>query len=133
MAANKKKARRHPGKRRKKTRLGNFLGFLRSFSIFVIAPVFLGAAIGGFMAFARGVPSIAELRQDITPPSTRIFADDDMLIGEFKVQKGRYFSLKKMPRPYLCRRGRRGRPFLDSQRRGLPGHRPGRPQGYLEP
>jgi penicillin-binding protein 1A len=97
MAANKKKARRHPGKRRKKTRLGNFLGFLRSFSIFVIAPVFLGAAIGGFMAFARGVPSIAELRQDITPPSTRIFADDDMLIGEFKVQKGRYFSLKKMP------------------------------------
>jgi penicillin-binding protein 1A len=97
MAADKKKARRHPGKRRKKTRLGNFLGFLRSFSIFVIAPVFLGAAIGGFMAFARGVPSIAELRQDITPPSTRIFADDDTLIGEFKVQKGRYFSLKKMP------------------------------------
>jgi penicillin-binding protein 1A len=101
MAAGKKKARKTPGKGRKKTRLRKFLDFLRFFSIFVIAPVVLGAAIGGFMAFARGVPSIAELRHDITPPSTRIFADDDTLIGEFKVQKGRYFSLKKMPTELL--------------------------------
>jgi penicillin-binding protein 1A len=86
-----------PFRRRRPNRLRT-LWFV--FSL-VMVPMVLGSGIGGLFAFAKSVPSIAELRQEITPPSTRVYADDDTLIGEFKIMKGRYFPLSKMPKELL--------------------------------
>jgi membrane carboxypeptidase/penicillin-binding protein len=71
------------------------------FFIVIVLPLAVGIAAGGFFAFVRTVPSIEELKQQNIPPSTRIYADDDTLIGEIKVQKGIHVSLEKMPQDLL--------------------------------
>lgn len=70
---------------------------LKFFFFLVVLPAVAGAGIGGFLAFAKSVPSILELRQNITPPSTRVFADDDTIVGEFKILKGRHVPLSRIP------------------------------------
>lgn len=91
------------GRKRKRRRrfVGSLTGVLRLFLLYLLLPLVVGAGAGGFMAFARSVPSIAELRQDITPPSTRIYADDDTLIGELKITKGKYVRLESLPQELL--------------------------------
>ncbi len=90
--------RKRPQRRRQAS---GWLMALKFAGFFVLLPVVFGAGIGGFLAFARGVPSIAELREEITPPSTKVYADDDALIGEFKIMKGRYVPLRRMPSELL--------------------------------
>jgi penicillin-binding protein 1A len=92
--ARKKQTRKRP---RKKKKAGRIFKALKFTFFLLLFPLAVGASIGGLLAFARTVPSIAELRQDITPPSTRIYADDDTLIGELKVLKGKHVPYKKMP------------------------------------
>lgn len=87
--------------RRKRRRETKWFKLLKFGFFLLIVPMMLGSGVGGFLAFARGVPSIAEIRQNITPPSTRVLADDDTLIGEFKIMKGRYVPLKRMPADLL--------------------------------
>ncbi|MGD8352434.1 MAG: PBP1A family penicillin-binding protein [Nitrospirota bacterium] len=67
----------------------------------IVLPLSVGLAAGGFFAFVRTVPSIEELKQQKAPPSTRIYADDDTIIGELKVQKGIYVPLGRMPQELL--------------------------------
>lgn len=69
---------------------------IRIFFIFVLV-LLLGIATGGYFALVRGVPQIEEIKDYKPANGTRVYADDDTLIGEFKVEKGRYVPLKRIP------------------------------------
>jgi penicillin-binding protein 1A len=90
--------RRKPRRRKKSKTLGGRLFTKARFMVlFFILPIAGGILLGGFMAFARTVPSIVELKQEVIPPGSSIFADDDTLIGELKVRKGEFVPISKMP------------------------------------
>jgi penicillin-binding protein 1A len=69
----------------------------RNFFILIIAAVVIGISAGAFIALAKGVPSVEELRQYKSVPGTRVYADDDTLIGELKIEKGIFVPLNRMP------------------------------------
>ncbi|NIR65845.1 MAG: transglycosylase domain-containing protein, partial [candidate division Zixibacteria bacterium] len=96
--AQKRPQRRRKKKSPRKTKL--FRGLKLVVFLFLI-PIIIGIGIGGFFAFARGVPSIEDLKQEVAPPSTQIFADDDSLIGDIKIMKGKAIPLERMPRVLL--------------------------------
>jgi len=73
---------------------------IKIFFFLIILPIILGAGIGGYIALAKGVPSVKELKEYRNTPSTKIYADDDTLLGEIKAEKGIYVPLKRMP-PHL--------------------------------
>ena len=84
-------------RRRKKTLGGKLFTQARFMALFFILPIATGITLGGFLAFSRTVPSILELKQEVIPPGSSIFADDDTLIGELKVRKGEFVPISKMP------------------------------------
>jgi len=57
----------------------------------------LGVAAGGYLALIKGAPEIEEVKGYIPSHGTKVYADDDTLIGEFKIEKGEYVSIKKVP------------------------------------
>lgn len=57
----------------------------------------LGLATGGYFALVKGVPQIEEIKNYRPAEGTKVYADDDTLIGEFKVEKGRYVPLDNIP------------------------------------
>lgn len=57
-----------------------------------------GFLAGGYISLAKGVPSIAELRESRPTDGTKVYADDDTLIGEFKVERGIHVPLEKIPK-----------------------------------
>jgi penicillin-binding protein 1A len=70
---------------------------LRNLVLFIGAAIVIGMVAGGFIALAKGVPSVEELRQYKAVPGTKIYADDDTLIGELKIEKGVFVPLNRMP------------------------------------
>lgn len=68
-----------------------FIVILASFSIL------LGTSAGVYLAISRGMPSIEEIKQYRPVAGTKIYADDDVLIGELKVEKGIFVPLDKLP------------------------------------
>jgi len=87
-----------PHSRKKNSTLsGKLFSRARFTALFFIAPVLGGMFLGGYMAFARTVPSILELKQEVIPPGSSIYADDDTLIGELKIRKGEFVPLSNMP------------------------------------
>lgn len=69
----------------------------RAVVFLIILSISMGVFVGGYLAFAKGVPSIAELKQYKPQAGTKIYADDDTLIGELKVEKGVFVPLNQMP------------------------------------
>jgi penicillin-binding protein 1A len=65
--------------------------------MFIVAAILTGILAGGYIAVAKGVPSIKELKQYKAIPGTKIYADDDVLIGELKVERGVYVPSDRMP------------------------------------
>ncbi len=63
--------------------------------IFLVLAV--GLATSGYIAVAKGVPSIAELKKHRVTGGAKIYADDDSLIGEFKVEKGIFVPVDRIP------------------------------------
>ncbi len=57
----------------------------------------LGFTTGAYFAIAKGVPSIDELKRNRPTDGTKVYADDDTMIGEFKVEKGIFVPLHKIP------------------------------------
>ena len=75
--------------------------FLTSrFSVFVFVLIF-GIATGGYLALVRGVPNIDEIKNYNPPEGTKVYADDDSLIGTFKVEKGINVPLEKIPEHFI--------------------------------
>ena len=96
--------RRRPRKKRRPRRRSGEAGFFKKLFlvtrftvIFLVVPIFAGTALGGFLAFARTVPSIVELKQEVIPPGTKIYAEDDTLIGELKIRKGVFVPFDELP------------------------------------
>lgn len=70
---------------------------MRLKAIIFISIVIIGMLTGGYIAIATGVPSVSELKQYRSLPGSKVYADDDTLIGEFKIEKGVYVPLNQMP------------------------------------
>lgn len=66
--------------------------------ILTLLSLFLGGIAGGYVALSKGMPSIDELKQYNTASGTKIYSDDDVLIGELKVEKGIFVPLDNMPK-----------------------------------
>lgn len=78
----------------------NFFMMIKKFiSTFLIITLVLslGIATGGYLALVKAVPRIEEIKNYQPSEGTKIYADDDTLIGEFKVEKGIYVPLEKIP------------------------------------
>jgi penicillin-binding protein 1A len=70
---------------------------LKFIIVFVVLSIILGASVGGYFAIERGIPSIEELKQYRPVAGTKIYATDDVLIGELKVEKGIFVPINKIP------------------------------------
>lgn len=68
---------------------------VRSFILFAV--VALGIMTGGYFALIQGVPQIEEIKDFRPSKATKVYADDDTLIGEFRVEKGEYVTFNKIP------------------------------------
>jgi len=65
--------------------------------ILVALFLLLGFSAGAYFAIAKGIPSLEELKKHHPSDGTKVYADDDALIGEFKVEKGIFIPLNKIP------------------------------------
>jgi penicillin-binding protein 1A len=64
----------------------------------IILALLTGGAAGAYVALSKGLPSIDELKKYNPDAGTKIYADDDTLIGELKVEKGIFVPLNAMPK-----------------------------------
>jgi penicillin-binding protein 1A len=62
--------------------------------IFVIA---LGVLSGGYLALTTGVPHMDEIKGYVPVEGTTVYADDDTVLGEFRIEKGKYVKLADIP------------------------------------
>ncbi|MDI6801106.1 MAG: PBP1A family penicillin-binding protein [Thermodesulfovibrionales bacterium] len=69
----------------------------RTIIIICILTAAFGSVTGAYIAIAKGVPSIEELKKYRPTEGAKVFADDETLIGEFKVEKGIFAPLNSMP------------------------------------
>jgi penicillin-binding protein 1A len=65
--------------------------------IFVTVAIVLGVSAGGYLATSMGLPSIQEIKQYKPSAGTKIYSDDDVLIGELKADKGIFVPLNAIP------------------------------------
>ncbi len=71
----------------------------KTFFIFLIyfLIAFAGITAGGYFALIKGVPQIEEIKDFRPVHGTKIYADDDTVIKEFKVEKGIFVPFEKIP------------------------------------
>ncbi len=65
--------------------------------VLIMSVLIFGFLAGGYLAIAKGVPSIAELKKYRPTDGAKVYADDDTLIGEFRVEKGIYVPFQMIP------------------------------------
>lgn len=70
---------------------------MKRFLILIFLILILGSIVGGYFALAQGVPAISELKKYRNIEGTKVYADDNTLIGEFKIDKGIYVTYDKFP------------------------------------
>jgi penicillin-binding protein 1A len=70
---------------------------LKLIIIFTIFSIIIGVFAGAYLAFTKGLPSIEEMKEYKPEAGTKIYADDDVLIGELKVEKGIFIPMDKIP------------------------------------
>ena len=71
---------------------------LRFIIVFTVVSLLIGGIAGGYIAVAKGIPSIDELKQYNPVAGTKIYSDDDALIGELKIEKGIFVPIDTMPK-----------------------------------
>jgi penicillin-binding protein 1A len=64
--------------------------------IFIIVMA-LGVLSGGYLALTTGIPHMNEIKGYIPVEGTTVYADDDTVIGEFRIEKGKYVKLSDVP------------------------------------
>jgi penicillin-binding protein 1A len=65
--------------------------------IFSAISILVGITAGTYLAISMGLPSIEEMKQYKPSEGTKIYADDDVLIGELKAEKGIFVPINKIP------------------------------------
>lgn len=71
--------------------------FWRNLILIIAASALIGIFAGGYIAIARGIPSVEELKHYKAIPGSKVYADDDSLIGELKIERGVFVPLDGMP------------------------------------
>jgi len=71
---------------------------LKLIIILIFLSILFGGIAGGYIAVSRGVPSIAELKKYNPSGGTKIYSDDDVLIGELKIEKGIFVPIDSIPK-----------------------------------
>ena len=56
-----------------------------------------GVLTGGYFALTKGVPQIEDIKEYRPANGTSVYADDDTLIGEFRIEKGEYVTISNIP------------------------------------
>jgi len=69
---------------------------LRLLFLLFLIPLIAGTAIGGYIGVVKGTPSIQELKRQ-TVPGTKLFADDNTLLGEISQKKSIHIPLRQIP------------------------------------
>ncbi|MBI4680415.1 MAG: PBP1A family penicillin-binding protein [Nitrospirae bacterium] len=70
--------------------------FIVGFFVFAFV-LAIGVGIGAYFALIEGIPQIEEIKNYKPSEGTKVYADDDVFIGEFRVEKGLYVPIKKIP------------------------------------
>ena len=70
---------------------------LKLLIILATISIFFGISAGVYLAFSMGTPSIEEMKQYKPASGTKIYADDDVLIGEIKAEKGVFVPIGNIP------------------------------------
>lgn len=65
--------------------------------IFTLLSVVIGGMAGGYIAISSGMPSIEELKQYSPNAGAKIYSDDDILLGELKIEKGIFIPIDNIP------------------------------------
>ena len=65
--------------------------------IIVLLSLLFGGIAGGYIAISKGTPSIEELKKYHPSGGTKIYSDDDTLIGELKIEKGIFVPIDALP------------------------------------
>lgn len=65
--------------------------------LIIIFSILIGTSAGAFFAYSKGIPSIDEIKKHNPYIGTKIYSDDDVLIGELKADKGIFVPLSKIP------------------------------------
>ncbi len=65
-------------------------------SLFIIV-VLAGIFTGGYVALVQGVPRLEEIKGYVPASGTQVYADDNSLIGEFKIEKSVHVSISDIP------------------------------------
>ena len=71
---------------------------LKPIVILVLLSIVFGGIAGGYIAVSRNIPSIEELKKYDPSGGTKIYADDDILIGELKIEKGIFVPIDSLPK-----------------------------------
>ena len=71
---------------------------LKLIIILVLLSILFGGIAGGYIAVTRNVPSIEELKKYNPSGGTKIYSDDDILIGELKIEKGIFVPIDAIPK-----------------------------------
>ena len=70
---------------------------LKLIVVLVLFSLVSGGLAGGYFAVSRNVPSIEELKKYHPSGGSKIYADDDVLIGELKIEKGIFIPIDAVP------------------------------------
>lgn len=74
---------------------------LKFIIVLILFSVLFGGIAGGYIAVSKNVPSIEELKKYNPAGGTKIYSDDDILIGELKTEKGIFVPIDDIPRNML--------------------------------
>ena len=70
---------------------------LKLLIVLAVLSVVIGTSAGGYLAISSGLPSIEEIKQYKPATGTKIYADDDVLVGELKAEKGIFVPINRIP------------------------------------
>lgn len=70
---------------------------LKLIIVLIAFSILFGGISGGYIAVSRSIPSIEELKQYHPSGGSKIYADDDVLIGELKIEKGVFVPIDSIP------------------------------------
>lgn len=65
--------------------------------LIAVFSIIFGTVAGGYLAISRGIPSIKEVSEYRPAAGTKVYDDEDSLIGEIKIDKGIFVSIGKIP------------------------------------
>lgn len=66
--------------------------------IFITIVILIAFAAGAGFAILRDIPSIKDFEKVKVPNGTKVYSENGVLIGEFKIQKGIYVPYKQLPK-----------------------------------